>query len=597
MDFKKQIEEDIKDYQKQFPHIIEMEKPEWAFNYWILDKLYKFDDGDIISRIIDYDDRGIDCFVWDEESKDLILIQNKYYTDGKSKLDLDYYTSNFLSTPTAILENGTYKRSEKLQKIFSDNKDDEKFTVYLYLYITLNPKDKTKYVNATKKFNTENAKKRYIAHIFWLDDIAEKYYNEPIVEETKTLKFQIQSNFEGTMITIDNDTYGLNQSLKSIYVVTPVLNLYKLVTTSKQKKYPLFSSNIRDYLGMVGANKGIRDTLASPDQRRNFFYYNNGITIIVDKIGEETYNNGSCVEIINPQIVNGCQTVSTIFDVLDGWDSEKVEDDFKNVFVMSKILEIPKDDQIYSKLIDNIVKYNNSQNGISLKAHNIKEKEAFYKRQQEEFKSKGFLLCVRQSDKNKFTTDYKEVVEKELLSKNHDLLKQFGINASKKIKDYLVELDKLYQIYIAFYNPAEAIQQKSKLLLTNTDPAKPTLNDKIVKFIDDTTFKQRLDLLLLYKRIVQEVADKDLSNKVNPFMFIYCFGHYECKGDPSNIVKSLSSKESIDEVIRTYIACLKTYYSKWTKHNPDKAYNDMSKSQFDSEIFEDILETFEGLES
>ena len=38
--FKKQIDSDIKLYQERFRFIANIEKPEWAFNYWVLDKLF-----------------------------------------------------------------------------------------------------------------------------------------------------------------------------------------------------------------------------------------------------------------------------------------------------------------------------------------------------------------------------------------------------------------------------------------------------------------------------------------------------------------------------------------------------------------------------
>ena len=34
-DFRKQIHEDIKEYQTKFPNIKNIEKDEWVFNYWI----------------------------------------------------------------------------------------------------------------------------------------------------------------------------------------------------------------------------------------------------------------------------------------------------------------------------------------------------------------------------------------------------------------------------------------------------------------------------------------------------------------------------------------------------------------------------------
>ncbi len=43
-EFINQINEDIKEYQERYPHMANMNKNEWAFNFWVLDKLYKEDE-------------------------------------------------------------------------------------------------------------------------------------------------------------------------------------------------------------------------------------------------------------------------------------------------------------------------------------------------------------------------------------------------------------------------------------------------------------------------------------------------------------------------------------------------------------------------
>ena len=76
--FKSQIESDIAEYKEAHPNITNMHKDEWAFNYWVLDKLF-FEDEEIIeSKIIDYSDYGTDAYEFYEDTKDIYLIQNKF---------------------------------------------------------------------------------------------------------------------------------------------------------------------------------------------------------------------------------------------------------------------------------------------------------------------------------------------------------------------------------------------------------------------------------------------------------------------------------------------------------------------------------------
>lgn len=578
-DFRLQINEDIADYQERFPYIPKMKKNEWAFNYWVLDKLYSIDEEAIIGYIIDYDDLTVDCYVWNKESKDLYLIQNKYYSEDTT-LDIGYVRSNFLVTGISNLEKGTYTHSPELQKIFSENKNDEDFTVHLNLYATINPKDKSKYEDAVRNFNSFHINDRYIAHIYWLNDLESLFFGEPI-KDSVSLKFKIKSVNKGTILSINKEAYGLNQTLNARYVFTPILNLFDLVKTAKEKEYPIFDENIREYLGSAGTvNKGIYKTLTDPVDRRNFFYYNNGITVIVDKIGTIDNSGGASIEVSNPQIVNGCQTVSTIYEALDGFVQSELEENFKDVFVMVKILEIPQRDEEYVALTKNIVKYNNSQNDIGKKAFDINKQYALYLAIQRDYLKKGFLVCIKQSDKNQFTTKYGKKVS-DLLKNNQKLLELFGINESSKVKDYIVDLEKLLQVYISIYSSHEAVQNKSKLLKDGSSQ-----NIKIQEFIKSTTFEQKLYLWLLYLRVNQELIETDTKNKVNPFMFINCFIKYQCNGDCSKITNILSCKENIDEVLRFYRQTLTAYYRKWTRDNSGE-YNAMIKVPIDFEMFED----------
>ena len=102
--------------------------------------------------------------------------------------------------------------------------------------------------------------------------------------------------------------------------------------------------------------------------------------MIVDDIGSgETKGPKRCFNVLNPQIVNGCQTVSTIFESLDSLPASSLEDEFKDTYVMVKILKIPPKDDKLKELYRNIVTYNNSQNSINEKSF-VANNEVFKRR-------------------------------------------------------------------------------------------------------------------------------------------------------------------------------------------------------------------------
>ena len=69
----------------------------------------------------------------------------------------------------------------------------------------------------------------------------------------------------------------------------------------------LFHLNVRYALNhRITRIQSIRETLASGDKARFFWFYNNGLTILCDGFTIQ----GDSISIENPQVVNGCQTVN-----------------------------------------------------------------------------------------------------------------------------------------------------------------------------------------------------------------------------------------------------------------------------------------------
>jgi len=70
----------------------------------------------------------------------------------------------------------------------------------------------------------------------------------------------------------------------------------------------LFNDNVRDYQGTNSVNSEIEQTIVSSPE--SFILLNNGITVVCSKY----FPRNRVVTLENPQIVNGCQTSSVLFD-------------------------------------------------------------------------------------------------------------------------------------------------------------------------------------------------------------------------------------------------------------------------------------------
>ena len=580
--FRQQIAEDIAYYQTRHPHIPNIKKDEWAFNYWVLDKLFSEDEDAIEGEIVDYSDHGIDCYVWHEDSKDLYLIQNKYYSEG-TQLGKSYFNGAVQDAYGQLLL-GSYTRSAELQKVFSKYHDDPSFYVYHYFYVTNNDVSPS-LESAVKDFNERFSDSRRFAKVFYLDDIQEAFYGKPI-QEKRHFTATINTVNKGTVLNVDSINYGLGFDIDAKYIMLPVTSLFEMLEQADNEHYPIFDANIREYLGAGKAvNKRIIDTLKSESERRRFFFYNNGITIICSGIKMGTTGlKGLPVTLNDPQIVNGCQTVSSIQYVLSSYNKTKISTEFSDVYVMAKVLVIPDNgNDDYEELRKLIVRYNNSQNSIDEKS--FAANQDLFKTIQKTFENYGFLVLLKQSDSEKYSNEYKHALSK-LLMRADEKLKQFGLSGKlNTVRDFMVPLDKLLQVLLAFSGDAQqAFQKKGSIL--KVDSSQWTTVTEAIRNPDLTTHAL-LDLYLLFLRSEMEKSINDKDGKIPiTWYLIEGFSAFECKrGDYSLISPQLSSPEAVNRIIKTYKIATSLYMDDYLSAHPGQGYNAMIKEKLDIDIF------------
>lgn len=577
--FRKQILEDISLIRENNKYITNIDKDEWVFNYWILENIYNVDPELIESQIIEYNDMGIDAYEFIEETKDLYIIQNKFYSDT-SILSEHYVKNDFLLRPINALKNNTYTRSKDLQNIFNKYKNHDDFTVHLELYVTNNIKNEriSKYIN---EFNLKDTK--YVANIYYLNDVKEKYYGEFIYKQNN-ITVNIDTIVKGTILNINNSNYKLKNIIDARYVFTPITTIYKIYRDALEKQYPIFDKNIREYLGSTGVNKKIIDTLTNKEDRVNFFYYNNGITLICKEMStiktvKSNFNRNAQFSVKNPQIVNGCQTVNSIYEVLKNVDPNSLEEDFKDTFVMLKVLQIDSKNDYEKELYENIVKFNNSQNSIDEKT--FVSNNSMFLRFQREFEKRGFLLLIKQSDKNTYKNKYKSIST--LQENAHKYLEKYNLEM-KKITDFFIPLEKLLQIILAFQAGGfEAFTKKSSLLKSDSQAYKI-----VTEFLknDSVTYSPLIDLWLLY--FLSEKHKKQSEDRHTPISYylIDCFAKYDCGNRTVEMIsEKLKNYDQIKDIIKLYSAVTKAYTKEYFKIH-EIEYNLMIKRAVDYSILE-----------
>lgn len=141
------------------------------------------------------------------------------------------------------------------------------------------------------------------------------------------------------------------------------ISVTEIATLIERHGERLLERNIRRYLGLQGnrINEGIRHTLTS-DEKNNFYFYNNGITLTCDSFSYNALQDGNYqVRVENLQIINGGQTCMTIFKTLQEPDLLHQN---SQAFVLLRLYQLPRENE---GLVQRITYATNSQNPVDLK--------------------------------------------------------------------------------------------------------------------------------------------------------------------------------------------------------------------------------------
>ncbi|WP_144559691.1 AIPR family protein [Bacillus thuringiensis] len=176
------------------------------------------------------------------------------------------------------------------------------------------------------------------------------------------------------------------------YIVLANLSQYFEFITNENKKLikHIFEANVRDYQGNTTVNKEIADTLSQKDSGEDFWWLNNGVTMLASGIDQKSTK---VFEIKNPEIVNGLQTSTEIYNYFISKDKDNKEEARK---VLIRII-VPNNEASR----DNIILATNSQTTIpkailrgtdsihrEIESY-MKTKDLFYDRRKNFYKNEG----------------------------------------------------------------------------------------------------------------------------------------------------------------------------------------------------------------
>ncbi len=145
----------------------------------------------------------------------------------------------------------------------------------------------------------------------------------------------------------------------SSFMLTTLVDYVKFISdeNGKLRRY-LFDSNIRDYQKHSTVNKDILDTLRRPIEDTDFWWFNNGVTILTKRGSIES---GNIIELDDVQIINGLQTTNVVYEYLNeikGKDERFKDKDDRLIGIKIITTNNPK-------IRDGLIKSTNFQNPIT----------------------------------------------------------------------------------------------------------------------------------------------------------------------------------------------------------------------------------------
>ena len=286
--------------------------PDRAFVHWALKCLLAdmdIDDSELVelTAVGGPKDLGIDGYYIDQENTRLILIQGK--GNRVRRTDVQEFRSAIMALVDEgfVLDNANAVLKEAYSLI-QDCLFDESFSVYAILAAgdRILPAARS-YCESpgsepwviTEGNNTHT--KDFTFEVQGILDLAETKRRLSF-GETPRVTMPISNNENGPAF------HYMGGDFKSVLATIPAS---ALADAYEEFRSAIFLFNPRGPQGSNKVNKDILETLKDPVIKNHFHLLNNGVTIVCDGLTVDERDN--LVTVNNFQVVNGCQTVYTLF--------------------------------------------------------------------------------------------------------------------------------------------------------------------------------------------------------------------------------------------------------------------------------------------
>lgn len=228
--------------------------------------------------------------------------------------------------------------------------------------------------------------------------------------------------------------------------------------------YQIFEPNVRAHIKKSKVNSAIRESLRHSASRKNFKHLNNGVTMVCKSFSKPTKNRLT-FKIIEPGIINGLQTVKSLYDSYTELDEEGKTHFEENCYVLSRLLT-----ENTVKDVSKVVLSTNTQN--PMQARNLcsnNEEQVIFERL---FAEKGWFYERKQGAWDAYSSDPHRWRSLNSFKKSDF---QFEAeNGGKRKKYRKIDNEELAQSWLAFIGCSEEAMHRKRDIFDNTDLYKLT---------------------------------------------------------------------------------------------------------------------------
>ncbi|MDE5421450.1 AIPR family protein [Ancylomarina sp. DW003] len=297
-----------------------------------------------------YNDNGIDLIHFDEQSKNLWIIQSKWIKSGNGEPesgDILKFTKGVLDLIDLKFDRFNDKIKNKEIEFLNALEDH---LVRFRLVLTYTGKD-----GLSEHGN--NLVQDLLKELNEPSELA-KFELFPLKHAHKSLVGGLDGEPIDAEIALTNWGF-MEHPYKAFYGIISASNLATLWSENRTR---LFSENIRDFVGFSEVNEDIISTIK--EEPEHFYYFNNGITALCSSIEKKAISgrdrNSGYFIAKDFKIVNGAQTVGSIGSTFEANNQEGV--DSTSVFI--KIISLANCPDDFGT---RITKASNTQNKIDKK--------------------------------------------------------------------------------------------------------------------------------------------------------------------------------------------------------------------------------------